>query len=207
MVALGLISGFGAVTDTPVQERSDFQQLSGRPKTELSSTPMSHAGTALEFVVSGGLLIGAAAVNSRGSKNTNLDIERLISPTLVEGVQSGSVIHAFNASQSGFGTLVSYLCDEYQIQNSKTEISLIPGSRPFMASARVVTDSADAHKVELLIEAIEELLSEKVDQAQHIVVDHRIQFEDAFSEAVEEEVKMGKALFIRKLNAFRSHQH
>jgi hypothetical protein len=76
-----------------------------------------------------------------------------------------------------------------------------------MVSARIAVDNSDVHKAELLIEAIGELISEKVDQAQHIMVDRRMRFEDAFSEGVGEEVKMGKALFIQKLDAFRSRRH
>jgi hypothetical protein len=210
LMVLGFIGGLGAATDIVEQEQRDFRELFGprAPQSEVVASAPSqnaqfHIGTAVELAVSGSLLGGAFVVNSRASKATRLDVERVFMPQLNQ-IGSSDVVDAFNRSKRGFEKLISYLSSELKIQEGSTEqVSAAHKSDQVMVVVRVVVDGDDAGKVEMLFEAIAELIEEKVDQAQHIMLESRMGFEDSFAEAVEDEVKMGKQMLIKTLKSFK----
>ena|ERR1700748_392059 len=82
---------------------------------------------------------------------------------------------------------------------SQVYVEAVPKSGDLTILTRVVIENGDHESVDLLWEAIWELVDHKIDLAQEKAEESRLSFEEAFAEAVRDEVKMGRQVFIKTI--------
>jgi hypothetical protein len=140
-------------------------------------------------------------VNKGAEQGARLDVNRMFILEPKEGTEASSVVRALNGSSRGLETLVSYLSESSKIDGeiSQVYISAVQKSGVVTILSRVVIGNGDHDSVDLLLEAIAELVDHKLDLAQEKAKESRLPFDAALAEAVNDEIKMGRQIFIKTI--------